>query len=120
MRSRKLWWGLIALYAGAVLVLAVIKVPEPDLGVPQLDKVAHLCEYLLFAWLLVQGIRTTQTSERLYLLWAWIFATSYGLLIELIQVMLPWRSMEWADAAANTLGAALGVWLGQRFPHELS
>ena len=108
------------MYAMGVLILSVIRVPDVDVGVPQLDKLVHLCEYLCFAWLLVQGIRTTKTQERMYLLWAWIYATSYGLLIELIQFTLPWRSMDWKDAAANTVGAAIGVWLGARFPHELS
>ena len=84
--------------------------------VGHLDKVVHVCEYLLFAWLLVQAIRATQLEDREYVLMAWIYATSYGLLIEMIQAMLPWRSADWADAVSNAVGAALGVWLGQRFP----
>ena len=88
----------------------------PSVG--RLDKVAHLCEYLLFAWLLVQAIRTGRLREREYLWLAWIYATSYGLLMELVQGMLPWRSADLADAAANGVGAALGVWLGRRIPRH--
>jgi VanZ family protein len=33
----------------------------------------------------------------------------WGLLIEGLQGLLPWRSIEVADVAANTLGVALGA-----------
>ena len=104
-------------YATLVLLLAVIPT-GPELALGRLDKVAHLCEYLLFAWLLVQAIRASRLPERDYLLWAWIYATSYGGLIELLQALLPWRSAEWGDAVANAIGAALGVWLGERIPRR--
>jgi VanZ family protein len=96
----------------AVLILSVV--PEgPALSVGRLDKVAHLCEYLLFAWLLVQAVRASQPPAAPYRLWAWRYATSYGLLMELLQAMVPWRSAEWGDVAANAVGAALGVWVGK-------
>jgi len=121
-------------YAGLIFVASMVPV-DPRVSVGHLDKVVHLCEYLLFAWLLVQAIRTSRVPrdmrsmsgtespkslrdfwgpEREYLLWAWIYATSYGLLIELLQGLVPWRSADLADALANALGAALGVWVGQR------
>ena len=84
---------------------------EPSVG--HLDKVAHLCEYLLFAWLLVQAISANRLTEREYLWLAWIYATSYGLVIEVIQGLIPWRSADLGDAAANAVGAALGVWVGR-------
>jgi VanZ family protein len=87
---------------------------DPRVSAGHLDKVVHLCEYLFFAWLLVQAIRGSRTAEREHLVWAWIYATSYGLLIELLQGMVPWRSADLTDAMANGLGAALGVWLGAR------
>lgn len=102
-------------------MLIVSVIPEgPNLSVGHLDKIAHLCEYLLFAWLLVQAIRATRGRETEYLLWAWMYATSYGLLMELIQAMVPWRSAEWGDVVANALGAVLGVWLGDRIPRRES
>ena len=83
---------------------------------PYLDKAGHLCEYLLFAWLLVQAIRRHHLPQREYPLLAWMFVTAYGLLMEMIQLMVPWRSAEWGDVLINAAGAALGVWLGQRLP----
>ena len=84
-----------------------------------LDKLAHLCEYLLFAWLLVQALHVAKRHEREYLWWAWIYATSYGLLIEVVQMMIPWRSADVLDALANAVGAGLGVWLGHYYRPQL-
>ena len=83
---------------------------------PHLDKAGHLCAYLLFAWLLVQAIRRHHFPQREYPLLAWMCVTGYGLLMEMIQLMVPWRSAEWGDVLINAAGAALGVWLGQRLP----
>ena len=99
-------------------------IPEGP-AIPHLDKGAHLCEYLLFAWLLVQAIRRAGLHERAptpkSLVWgreygqlAWIYATSYGLLMELLQAIVPWRSADLLDAVANAAGAAIGVWVAQR------
>ena len=89
-----------------------------DIDVPGhfLDKLVHLWEYLFFAWILVQAVRSQRLREREYLWLAWIYATSYGLLVELLQALVPWRSADLVDALFNAVGAALGVWLGRRFP----
>ena len=144
------WRLATAVYAALLFVVSVTPV-DPRLTVGHLDKVAHLGEYLLFAWLLVHALRTTAppagwepvypwcrsnyfdqmlrdveptavlnwrsvAGRRIQLerhWWAWMFATSYGLLIECLQALLPWRSAELADALANACGAALGVWLAR-------
>lgn len=92
----------------------------PDLEVDHLDKVVHACEYLLLAWLLVQAIRLHHLQAREYLWLAWVFATSYGLLIETLQALVPWRSTDPLDALMNALGAGMGVWLGTRIPRASS
>ena len=114
----------VSAYAVVLLIVSVVPVgAEPS--VPYLDKIVHLGEYFFFAWLLAQALPPTllvggqavplsHVERETYLLWAWIYATSYGLLIELIQAMIPWRSADLADAAANALGAALGVLIGQK------
>ena len=106
-------------YALLVFVLSVVPT-EPSLPVGRLDKLAHLCEYALFAWLLVHALPPRRLAGGQAVLLAWVYATSYGLLMELIQMMVPWRSAELADALANALGAALGVWIGARIPRKLS
>ena len=119
MRSRRWWWGLVVAYATFVLIGSLVPV-TPSLSPGHLDKVEHLGEYLLFAWLLVQAIRLNHLRQREYLTLAWIYATSYGLLMELLQIMVPWRSAELLDAVANAVGAAIGVWLGAYFPRSSS
>ncbi|MBI3330583.1 MAG: VanZ family protein [Candidatus Omnitrophica bacterium] len=110
---RAAWWSAAGLCAAAILYLSVIPVPEgPE--IPWLDKAVHLVQYLALAWLLVQALRAGRLEDGPYLWLAWIEATSYGLLIELLQVLLPWRSADLLDAAANALGAAAGVWLTTR------
>ena len=89
-----------------MLILSVIPVPETPAHVPYLDKAVHLGEYWVFAMLLALALR--QLPHRLRQ--AWLIATAYGAMIELIQAFIPWRSAELADAIANTLGAALGIW----------
>lgn len=123
--SRRLWWASAGVYAGVLLWSSLANI-DPEVGVPHLDKAIHLCEYLLFAWLLMQAIRTLELPEleleaakvwtREYRIWVWIFAFSYGCLMELLQIFVPWRSPDWIDAGMNGLGAALGVWLGDHWP----
>ena len=115
--TRSRWWFAIAAYAVVVFVVSIMPLGlEGPVG--RLDKPAHVCEYLLFAWLLVQAVRASRLPEREYVLWAWIWATSYGLLMELIQAMVPWRSAEFGDVVANAVGAALGVWIGEHIPRK--
>lgn len=91
-----------------MLILGVSVIPitveAPD--VPQLDKLFHVGEYLVFAWLLLRAKTKPQP--------AWMVAVAYGALIEGIQGFLPWRSASWWDVGANALGATAGVWLSTR------
>lgn len=104
---------LVAAYAAAVCVFSVIPTNSVE-AVPYLDKVTHLSEYLIFAWLLAQAMRVSEADRPEHLVWAWIYASSYGLLMELVQVMIPWRSAEALDAVANALGAGVGIVLFSR------
>ena len=68
----------------------------------------------------MQALCASQFHEPVFGLWAWIYATSYGLLIELLQAIIPWRSAELGDVLANAMGAALGVWIGEQLSGKLS
>ena len=95
-----------------LFIVSVVPV-QPTVSIRHLDKLLHLCEYLLFAWLLVRAVRRSRMQPRTAHLRAWLYATGYGALIELIQAFLPWRSAELADALANAIGAGLGVWISK-------
>jgi len=108
---RAAWWSASGACAAAILYLSVIPLPEgPE--TPWLDKAVHAIQYLGLAWLLVQAIRAGGLREPEYGRLAWICATSYGLLLELLQALVPWRSADLMDALANAAGAAVGAQIG--------
>lgn len=112
------WWGLTLAYASLVTVLAVIPT-DPRLSAGQLDKPLHLCEYLLFAWCVIQAARSSQWSRRTGVTAALIVPVLYGAFLEGIQSLLPYRSAEFLDVVVNTVGALLGCWAGLRWPAVL-
>ena len=99
--------------AGAVLPVST---PSPA-GLP-LDKLIHLCEYLLLAWCMVQVARTSGLPRTKTLTVAFLLPTSLGVLLEGIQHFLPYRSAEFLDVAANTMGTGLGLWVGMITPQR--
>lgn len=110
-----LWWAVSGGYAIVIAVLAVLP-PAPGVSVGRLDKLAHLCEYALFAWGLRHAARASSFSRSSELLLALGFSIIYGALLEGAQGLLGYRSAEWGDVAANTLGAVLGAWLSKPKP----
>ena len=75
------------------------------------DKIVHFFQYLVLAWLLVQAARASRLHVQGLRRTMWGAATGFGMLIELVQAMLPWRSAELLDMVMNGLGAAMGTWL---------
>jgi VanZ family protein len=86
-----------------VFVIAATLVPEAGMGVTVYkDKVAHLLAY--FAMGVLAWVAVTTMRRRLYLLF---FSVVLGVALEFIQEYVPGRSMDAADAAANTAGVVL-------------
>jgi VanZ family protein len=99
-----------------IAVLAVLP-PTPGVSVGRLDKLAHLCEYALFAWCLRRATHASAFSRLTGFLLAVGFSISYGVLLEGVQWWLGYRSAEWGDVAADALGAVLGAW-SNKHTHE--
>ena len=98
------------------MILCVIPMPESTsrfdwLPVP-IDKVVHFTFYfvlasLLFRWLQHQGkSRIVVTFSSLISL---VSTVLYGMLIEFIQLYIPYRSGDWHDVAANATGSLIGI-----------
>jgi len=103
-----------------IAVGAVIPVPPPQApGIP-LDKLLHLCEYLLLAWCVVRAAFASGFSPRRTFTVTWLLSGSYGLFLEGVQRLLPYRHAEWGDLMANLIGVGLGVWIGSRWPTGVS
>ena len=90
------------LYAAAIVILSLTPKP-PDLGFEYGDKLGHLAAYsLLMFWF---GWLYSDRNTRLAYALGWI---ALGMGIEFAQGATGYRSFEFADMAANSLGVLLG------------
>lgn len=101
-----LWRGLGRALILAMIVVALLPMP-PGIGdVPYGDKLGHA---LAFAGLVLWFAQIyPQSADRLRCV---LGAIALGALIEVLQAFVPWRSAEWLDLAADSLGATLGFTL---------
>lgn len=103
-------WPAVILYSLAIVIFSTLPVtiPVPE-SVPAPDKILHAATYLVLAWLLVNTLIKTKVSH------AYLFCFSYafllGLGLECVQKFLPFRSFEYGDILANTLGAGAGLFI---------
>lgn len=94
-----------ALFAVALALVFVGSVVQVSIG-PEFrlsDKVQHAVAFLLLALLARIGYPETRVADRLMLA-----LLAYGLFIELVQALLPWRECSLFDWAADAAGVALG------------
>ncbi len=101
LQLHKFWFGCGFVLLVIVAILSLMPVPGGPEGS---DKVAHVILYAtLSGWFSLIVYRTKS-------LWLIFFGlVGYGLLMELLQGLTGYRSLEMADAVANTAGAALGL-----------
>ena len=99
------WFWLAAGIATLAVILAVALAPlQTALPIEQGDKVAH---FFAFAWLAVWFLGIFE--PRLSLAVA-VALTLYGILIELLQSLTPYRSADVYDVVADVIGIGAG-WL---------
>ena len=86
-----------------LLVVAITSlVPVPDIGVS--DKFAHL-----FTYATLSGWFSLLVTRRASLGWVIVGLIAYGIAIEGLQGMTDYRSPEWGDVVANSVGVLLGI-----------
>ena len=95
-----------------MLILSVINIGVlPKTDVPSADKIVHAIMYFSIAGMLMLNqtsyFRNKITKAQLY--FAFLFSVSFGILMEIIQFFLPWRSGSVYDFIANTLGVLLAI-----------
>lgn len=90
-----------------IAVLSLIKVGKQPINFHNIDKVEHFIAYavLSFFWLLALG--KTQKSILLLVL-VCIF---YGMIIEVFQGMTGYRTFDFVDMIANTIGVLIGLFI---------
>ena len=95
--------ALVLVFAGSVLKISV----GPDFRFS--DKAGHAVVFFLIAALAQAGYAERRIVARLMLA-----LLGYGLFIELVQALLPWREFSLWDWAADGVGIALCVLLAHR------
>jgi hypothetical protein len=100
----KLWRGLGRILVAAMMVVSVLPMPRVIGAVPSGDKIGHalaFCGLVLF----YAQIYPLQRDR-----WRCVLgAIAFGALIEIVQSFVPYRSAEFLDLAADTVGALGGL-----------
>jgi VanZ family protein len=99
---RAVWFGGACAIVVAIIYLSVTSHPV-DLHVPMGDKIGHLTAYAVATWWLAHLQRASATR--------WATAAGLiglGIMMELVQLHLGYRTFEVQDIAANSLGVAVG------------
>ena len=107
-------FGIIwAAVIGLLCLTPASQMPKFDLGYPfYSDKFLHLFFYAVLTLLLIQGLGKQTEFIKLRLFnyrYAIIIAISYGIIIELLQLLIPGRSFDLLDILANGIGTLVGM-----------
>jgi VanZ family protein len=96
-------------YAFLVFVISVIPVSVPYSQKIPVDKITHFFIYLIFAFLVSNTLVLKHYKHNR--LKGFFYSFSLGLIIEIVQYFLPYRTFEVLDIFSNSLGAFLGVFI---------
>ncbi len=94
-------------------VSSLSQLPDPGLDIPNLDKLAHCGEYLIFGLLAVRAAANggrKQAGRRVYLLAA-LISIAYAASDEYHQSFVVGRTADWRDFAADVLGITAGIFV---------
>lgn len=96
------------LYVGVIFVLGTADSSSPV--TPQInDKLAHLAAFALMWWLMARTLSAAQVKAP-WLLGA-VIATGLGVALEAVQMVVPHRSAELGDLAADLAGVLAALTL---------
>jgi VanZ family protein len=106
------YWPSI-LWALVILILTIVpsnKIPEPPHWAISFDKLIHLLLFMVLGLLILFGRQINSKIWRKPQLW-WIVSMliSYGLLLELFQILVPGRNFSWMDLVADAIGVIIGA-----------
>ena len=106
LRFRRYWIAANCLLIFAVTSLTIVPAilaPIPLTDVPGIDKWLHAITFAILAlWFTGQYARSSYWKIAAGLI-------AYGAAIEIGQSMIPYRTAEWGDLAADVAGVLLGV-----------
>ena len=112
MRSwckRLLWLSIIVIFIGSVAPYGS-GAPAKSIFSVGLDKILH---YLSFGWLVILSFGAKEALHLKTGMISVFFTLSFGILVELVQYPIPYRTFNPADIFANICGVISGsvLWL---------
>jgi VanZ family protein len=109
MKKPALWWSFAWMLVAAVTVASLVRLPAPSMELPGgFDKWEHISAYGSISFYFSQLIAS---NKRLLRYCLGFFAM--GAALELLQGLTSYRSMDWHDLIANSIGIAAGFALAQ-------
>lgn len=100
MHYRKLWLILGIIYILIIVAGSLLRVPEMNIAYDHTDKIIHFMLYFLLVGWFVQLYQ--HINSRLLILAG---AMTLGMFIEYLQGMTAYRSFDYLDGVANSIGA---------------
>lgn len=105
------WQGLGFALIMLVTLLSLIEIKSGPNPISGLDKVVHFFIYFSLSSYYVQMVELKK-KQLFKIILAFILM---GLLIEVFQHFVPWRSFELLDLLANSCGALMGTYLAKSY-----
>ena len=108
MYYRQIWITLGICYIAFIVVASLSRTPDVNLHISYADKIIHFFIYfILVGWF-------AQLYQKPYSRWLILIgAVLLGMLIEYLQGMTAYRSFDYADEVANTIGAVCAYLLAK-------
>ncbi len=85
---------------------------EPEFKIPYKDKILHFGIFAILGCLITYEKNNADYKTL-------ILCTLYGIMIEIIQIFLPWRGFEIADMVCDSVGALAGIIVAKRYLKRL-
>lgn len=83
---------------------------------PQADKAGHFAMYALLSFVCAGTVKQDEIKTAKIKVFIVVLCALYGLLIEILQELMPYgRTFEWLDAVANLAGALAGMLINAVF-----
>ena len=111
--SKKLFKYILIFYIIAILAVSTIPgVAIPKFNIWSFDKILHIIEYFILAFLMINALRITTTR---YILIIIIFGIAYGGFNEIWQGIVADRYASIYDAIANGIGMIIGSLISLKY-----
>lgn len=107
MRLHIFSYAFLSAYTFFIIGISLIPLNEPNIGFSFADKITHFLIYITLSFLAVNTfILKKKSSWRIKSLF---YSFGIGLIIEFIQIFIPYRRFEWGDIIVNGIGCLLGI-----------